>query len=625
MRIVVDVSPLSHPPTGHRQLHPRLARRAGRGGAAERHEIVAFAPTSLSGPGRIRAGARRHPDVEPALWPLPASHAVRTAWSVLGHPPAERLLGRFDVLHFTDWMYPPQRARRAGDDDPRPRPAPPPGVVHAADDRRCTGASTRTPRAPATSIFANSALHRPTTSCDARRRAASGSSSRIPASTPSSRPTGRGAPLGAPVRARRRRRSSRARTSHALVEASRLLGDEHRARRSPAAPAGASSPGSTTAASSGSGYVADEELARLYRGAAVVRLPVALRGLRDAGRRGDGVRHAGRRLGPSRRSTRRAGTAAVRVDPDDPDAIAAAIARGARATRRARARAGLAARRAVHLARRRARRCCAALTRRRGEGRHRRLAARADAAPARRGYVRGLLGALERRPGLEVAPADVRGGHGRCDGARARRRLVLRPARRARRAALDVLHCTTFRGAAAAPGPRRRHGARPRRAPPPGALPALARALPAALGPAPTVRAADARRRRLRVHAARGRSSCSASPAARDRRRAERRRPGVHARRPGRRGRLRARGRDARAAQEPAPASSRRRGAPASSCASSAPGAGAASRCRVWLGRCHDDELAALYRGARCLVYPVALRGLRDPGRSRRWRAGRRS
>src|SRR5439155_4598842 len=33
----------------------------------------------------------------------------RTAWSRLGWPPAERWLGPFDVLHFSDWMYPPQR------------------------------------------------------------------------------------------------------------------------------------------------------------------------------------------------------------------------------------------------------------------------------------------------------------------------------------------------------------------------------------------------------------------------------------------------------------------------------------------------------------------------------------
>jgi glycosyltransferase involved in cell wall biosynthesis len=41
---------------------------------------------------------------------LPFAHAWRTAWSKLGRPPAERFLGPFDVLHFQQWMTPPQRA-----------------------------------------------------------------------------------------------------------------------------------------------------------------------------------------------------------------------------------------------------------------------------------------------------------------------------------------------------------------------------------------------------------------------------------------------------------------------------------------------------------------------------------
>jgi glycosyltransferase involved in cell wall biosynthesis len=41
---------------------------------------------------------------------MPGAHAWRTAWSRAGRPAAERWLGRFDVLHFSDWMYPPQRA-----------------------------------------------------------------------------------------------------------------------------------------------------------------------------------------------------------------------------------------------------------------------------------------------------------------------------------------------------------------------------------------------------------------------------------------------------------------------------------------------------------------------------------
>ena len=48
-------------------------------------------------------------DLELRLVTLPGAHGWRTAWSMLGWPPAERWLGRFDALHFTDWMYPPQR------------------------------------------------------------------------------------------------------------------------------------------------------------------------------------------------------------------------------------------------------------------------------------------------------------------------------------------------------------------------------------------------------------------------------------------------------------------------------------------------------------------------------------
>ena len=108
MRIAVDVSPLSHPRTGiGNYIRGSLAGMAEAG--AGRHELLAFAPTSLKGPERIRA-ALDGVAVPTRLWPLPASHAVRTAWSRLGRPAAERLIGPVDALLYTDWMYPPQRA-----------------------------------------------------------------------------------------------------------------------------------------------------------------------------------------------------------------------------------------------------------------------------------------------------------------------------------------------------------------------------------------------------------------------------------------------------------------------------------------------------------------------------------
>jgi glycosyltransferase involved in cell wall biosynthesis len=48
-------------------------------------------------------------DVERRLLSLPFAHAWRTAWSRIARPATERWLGRFDVLHFSDWMFPPQR------------------------------------------------------------------------------------------------------------------------------------------------------------------------------------------------------------------------------------------------------------------------------------------------------------------------------------------------------------------------------------------------------------------------------------------------------------------------------------------------------------------------------------
>ncbi|MDX6424693.1 MAG: hypothetical protein QOD52_98, partial [Gaiellaceae bacterium] len=107
MRIAFDVSPLSHERTGvNNYIRGSLA------GLAEAarplgHEIVAFAPTSPAGK-RVIPEALAGIDVELKLVRLPGAHYWRTAWSRLGYPPAERFIGKFDALHFSDWMYPPQ-------------------------------------------------------------------------------------------------------------------------------------------------------------------------------------------------------------------------------------------------------------------------------------------------------------------------------------------------------------------------------------------------------------------------------------------------------------------------------------------------------------------------------------
>ncbi|HET7571939.1 MAG TPA: glycosyltransferase family 1 protein [Gaiellaceae bacterium] len=107
MRVVVDVAPLSHRRTGvGNYIRGSLAGIAA--AAAGEHELVAFAPASARGREEIEA-ALAGIEAERRLPVLPAAHAVRTAWSRLGRPPVERFVGALDVFHFSDWMYPPQR------------------------------------------------------------------------------------------------------------------------------------------------------------------------------------------------------------------------------------------------------------------------------------------------------------------------------------------------------------------------------------------------------------------------------------------------------------------------------------------------------------------------------------
>jgi glycosyltransferase involved in cell wall biosynthesis len=108
MRIAWDVSPLSHRRTGiGNYVRGSLAGLAEAAGG--QHELIAFAPTRLRGRRLIHEALAGVPvTVRTAV--LPWSHAFRMGWSRLGRPAAERFLGRLDVLHFSDWLVPPQRA-----------------------------------------------------------------------------------------------------------------------------------------------------------------------------------------------------------------------------------------------------------------------------------------------------------------------------------------------------------------------------------------------------------------------------------------------------------------------------------------------------------------------------------
>jgi glycosyltransferase involved in cell wall biosynthesis len=105
VRVAFDVAPLSHPRTGvGNYVRGSLAGLVEAGA-----EVVPFAPTSAPGRRAIRTALAGIP-VEPRLRFFPFAHFWRQGWSRVGRPPVERFLGPVDVLHFSDWMYPPQRA-----------------------------------------------------------------------------------------------------------------------------------------------------------------------------------------------------------------------------------------------------------------------------------------------------------------------------------------------------------------------------------------------------------------------------------------------------------------------------------------------------------------------------------
>jgi glycosyltransferase involved in cell wall biosynthesis len=109
VRIVVDVSPLGLRRTGIGNYLLGMLRGLSEA-IGEEDELAAFA---IAGPRRKRV-------IEEALDGLPlerklvlvppSAHTWRTAWSRLGRGPVESLAGELDVFHFSDWMYPPQRA-----------------------------------------------------------------------------------------------------------------------------------------------------------------------------------------------------------------------------------------------------------------------------------------------------------------------------------------------------------------------------------------------------------------------------------------------------------------------------------------------------------------------------------
>ena len=318
MRIVYDVSPLSHPLTGVGNYV-----RGSLGGlveaAAGRHEIVAFAPTSPAG-RRAIPQALAGLDVELRLLPLPFSQRWRDAWSRHGWPPLERLLGRFDAFHFSDWMYPPQaagvRATTVHDLVPLRFPE-----WVTAKTRSMHGAKYENAARTCDVVFVNSGY----TGHDVVERLGV-TAERVRVAHPgvkaAFRPEGPRADLGRPYLLTVATLEPRKNLA-ALVEAHRLLGGELLL-----AVAGGSGWGDQPELRGPDvvrlGFVSDEELARLYRGAAAAVYPSRFEGfgmpITEAMACGVPVVASAH---PSMDEA--AGAAAVRAEPDDPAAIAAAV------------------------------------------------------------------------------------------------------------------------------------------------------------------------------------------------------------------------------------------------------------------------------------------------------------
>jgi glycosyltransferase involved in cell wall biosynthesis len=321
VRIAYDVSPLSHPRSGiGNYLRGSLAGLAQAAGSE--HEIVAFAPTSPQGKKAIPEALRDIP-VEVRLRFLPFAHFWRQRWSRLGRPPVERFLGPIDVLHFSDWMYPPQRAGIRVTTIHDLVPLRFPDWVQGRT-RRMHGAKYRNAAATCDLVIVNSEFTKAEVIellgvPEERVRVA------YPGVDERFSPDGERADLGRPyvlVVGTLEPRKNLA----AAVEAFALLGRSDLLL----AVAGAEGWGAALPAAHADvvelGYVSDDELARVYRGASAFVYPSRFEGfgipIVEAMASGVPVVASAH---PSLDEA--SGEAALRADPDDPAEIAAAMER----------------------------------------------------------------------------------------------------------------------------------------------------------------------------------------------------------------------------------------------------------------------------------------------------------
>jgi glycosyltransferase involved in cell wall biosynthesis len=292
--------------------------------AAGRHEVVAFAPTGPRGRRYVSAALEGIP-VGRHVWAVPGAYYWRSLWSRAARPPVEVFTGDLDVFHFSDWMYPAQRAGLRATTVHDLVPVHFPDLVHPRTYRMHT-AKLANAVGTCDVIFTNSRftaddLHERLRVAPQRTHVA------YPGIDPRFAAEGPRRDLDGPYVLSVSTLEPRKNLS-ALVRAFQLVRRER--PELVLAVVGAEPPGGAhTAALDGEGvrrlgFVPDDELVRLYRGASAFAYPSIYEGF------GMPIVEAMASRTPVVASDHpsldeASGSAAVRADPADPEAFAAAI------------------------------------------------------------------------------------------------------------------------------------------------------------------------------------------------------------------------------------------------------------------------------------------------------------